>query len=263
MGTPQAERVSDWALEPLVPIIERRAPLFTAADREGTVEVAVISEDLAARAWPGQNPIGKRLKMGSPGSRNPWYTVVGVAGSTRYRDLVSPRPTLYLPAGHVPGTKLPLFVWAQLATSILLVFSLPVVTVAFLMLFFERNFGTQFFANGGDPILYQHLFWFFGHPEVYVLILPLMGVLNEVIPKFSRRPVYGYTSMAYLRDLPVRELKIDRTFVQNMLTEPRDASIVETLVDFAHRLGMTSENSPIGSFPEKIPPTLNRLSHPR
>ena len=101
---------------------------------------------------------------------------------------------------RAPGVTLhnmPLFVWAQLATSVLLVFSLPVVTVAFLMLFFERNFGTHLFANGGDPILYQHLFWFFGHPEVYVLILPLMGVLNEVIPKFSRRPVYGYTSMAY------------------------------------------------------------------
>jgi cytochrome c oxidase subunit 1 len=101
---------------------------------------------------------------------------------------------------RAPGVtlhKMPLFCWAQLATSILLVFSLPVVTVAFFMLFFDRNFGTHFFTNGGDPILYQHLFWFFGHPEVYVLIIPLMGVLNEVIPKFSRRPVFGYASMAY------------------------------------------------------------------
>jgi cytochrome c oxidase subunit 1 len=92
--------------------------------------------------------------------------------------------------------NMPLFVWAQLATSLLLVFSLPVVTVAFIMLLFDRNFGTSFFHGGGDPVLYQHLFWFFGHPEVYVLILPLMGVLNEVIPKFSRRPVFGYASMA-------------------------------------------------------------------
>ena len=100
-----------------------------------------------------------------------------------------------------PGVGLfnmPLFAWAQLATSILLVFSLPVVTVAFLMLLFDRSFGTAFFTGAGsEPILYQHLFWFFGHPEVYVLILPLMGVLNEVIPKFSRRPVFGYTSMAW------------------------------------------------------------------
>ncbi|MGB0652016.1 MAG: cytochrome c oxidase subunit I [Thermoplasmatota archaeon] len=99
-----------------------------------------------------------------------------------------------------PGIKLhdmPLFVWAQMATSILLVYSLPVVTVAFIMLFFDRNFGTQFFYGAGDPILYQHLFWFFGHPEVYVLVLPVMGVLNEIIPKFSRRTVFGYKSMAY------------------------------------------------------------------
>ncbi len=100
-----------------------------------------------------------------------------------------------------PGVHLhnmPLFAWAQLATSILLVFSLPVVTVAFIMLLFDRNFGTHFFTGpGSDPILYQHLFWFFGHPEVYVLILPVMGILNEVIPKFSRRPIFGYKSMAY------------------------------------------------------------------
>jgi cytochrome c oxidase subunit I len=100
-----------------------------------------------------------------------------------------------------PGVTLhnmPLFVWAQLATSILLVFSLPVVTVAFLMLFFDRNFATSFFTGpAGDPILYQHLFWFFGHPEVYVLVLPVMGILNEIVPKFSRRPVFGYKSMAY------------------------------------------------------------------
>ena len=100
-----------------------------------------------------------------------------------------------------PGVTLhtmPLFAWAQLATSILLVFSLPVVTVAFIMLFLDRNFGTSFFTGpGSDPILYQHLFWFFGHPEVYVLVLPVMGILNEIIPKFSRRPVFGYKSMAY------------------------------------------------------------------
>ncbi len=89
--------------------------------------------------------------------------------------------------------------WAQMATSVLLLYSLPVVTVAFIFLFLDNAFGTAFYnpVNGGDPILYQHLFWFFGHPEVYVLILPVMGIINEVIPKFSRRPVFGYKSMAY------------------------------------------------------------------
>ncbi len=94
--------------------------------------------------------------------------------------------------------NMPLMCWAQMATSILLVFSLPVVTVAFLFLFFDRNLGTSFFIGAGsDPILYQHLFWFFGHPEVYVLVLPAFGIISEVIPKFSGRPVFGYHSMAY------------------------------------------------------------------
>ncbi len=95
--------------------------------------------------------------------------------------------------------NLSLMGWAQMATSVLLLYSLPVVTVAFLFLFLDNAYGTAFYnpVNGGDPILYQHLFWFFGHPEVYVLILPVMGIINEVIPKFSQRPVFGYKSMAY------------------------------------------------------------------
>jgi predicted permease len=85
-----------------VPIVRGRA--FTAGDREGAVEVAIVSEDVAARTWPGENPIGRRLKMGGLGSRSPWYRVVGVSGQTRYRELVSPRPTLYLPAAQFQMT---------------------------------------------------------------------------------------------------------------------------------------------------------------
>jgi putative ABC transport system permease protein len=85
-----------------VPIVRGRA--FAATDREGAVEVAIVSEDVAARLWPGQDPIGRRLKVGRPSSLDPWYTVVGVAGHTRYRDVMSPRPTLYLPAAQFQMT---------------------------------------------------------------------------------------------------------------------------------------------------------------
>ncbi len=85
-----------------VPLVRGRT--FTAADREGALAVAIVSEDVAARTWPGENAVGKRLKMGRPGSRGPWYTVVGVAAQTRYRDLARQRPTLYLPAAQFQMT---------------------------------------------------------------------------------------------------------------------------------------------------------------
>ena len=103
---------------------------------------------------------------------------------------------------RAPGmtiNRMPLFVWMTMVTSFLLLFSLPSLTVAAILLLMDRHAGTHFFqaGMGGDPLLWQHLFWSFGHPEVYILILPAFGIVSEILPVFSRKPIFGYTFVAW------------------------------------------------------------------
>ena len=103
---------------------------------------------------------------------------------------------------RAPGMRLmrmPLFTWMAFVTSFLIITALPVLAVALFMLTFDRTWGTNFFdpGAGGDPVMWQHLFWIFGHPEVYILILPAFGIISEILPTFSRKPLFGYSIMVY------------------------------------------------------------------
>jgi cytochrome c oxidase subunit 1 len=158
-----------------------------------------VFADAPSAGWFGYAPLsGERF---SPGKGMDFYSIglIVLGLSSLIAALNFAVTIINLRAPGMTMMRLPVFVWMTLVVAFLLILSLPVLTVALVQLYFDRNFGTNFFLpeNGGDPILWQHLFWVFGHPEVYVLILPSFGIISEVLPVFSRKPLFGYAAVVF------------------------------------------------------------------
>ena len=155
----------------------------------------------AAAGWTSYAPLSAVPKYtGVDWGQNLWCISIIVLGRRSLMGSINYITTIInMRTKGMYFFRMPLVIWSLFITAILLLLALPVLTTALALLLFDRMGGTHFFlpAGGGEPLLWQHLFWFFGHPEVYIMILPAMGISSEIISAFSRKPIFGYRAMAY------------------------------------------------------------------
>lgn len=150
----------------------------------------------AAAGWTLYAPLSTQMGMGMDLTIFAIH-IMGVSSIMGSINIIV--TILNLRAPGMTMMKMPMFAWASLITAYLIIAVMPVLAGVVTMVLTDRHFGTHFFnaAGGGDPVLYQHIFWFFGHPEVYIMALPAFGIVSHIIPTFSRKPLFGYTSMVY------------------------------------------------------------------
>jgi cytochrome c oxidase subunit 1 len=155
----------------------------------------------AASGWTAYATLSAKPEYtGVDWGQNLWIISLIILGASSLMGSINYITTIVnMRAPGMTYFRMPLVVWSLFITAILLLLALPVLTAALAMLLFDRTFGTNFFLpeGGGQPLLWQHMFWFFGHPEVYVLVLPAMGVTSELLSTFSRKPIFGYHAMAF------------------------------------------------------------------